>query len=107
MITEYVAETDKAKFGPRFKKDWKAVETVIEQLTQDVKEKLSLKLKEDGKISIEVPRLGDGQAELTSDLVKFEQRTRKEYVREYTPAWSSHHSTLAGSYAVSASKSSG
>lgn len=39
-----MAETDKAKFGSRFKKDGKAVETVIEQLTQDVKEKLSLEL---------------------------------------------------------------
>jgi glycyl-tRNA synthetase len=66
VVTEFVAETDKAKFGPRFKKDGKAVQAVIDQLTQDVKEKLSLELKENGKITIDVPDIGNGRVELTS-----------------------------------------
>jgi glycyl-tRNA synthetase len=66
VVTEFVAETDKAKFGPRFKKDGKAVQAAIDQLTQDVKEKLSLELKEHGKITIDVPEIGNGKIELTS-----------------------------------------
>jgi glycyl-tRNA synthetase (class II) len=65
-VTEFVAATQKAKFGPRFKQDAKAVQPAIDQLTQDVKEKLSLELKENGKITIKVSNVGDGKAELTS-----------------------------------------
>ena len=66
VVTEFVAETQKARFGPRFKKDGQAVQLAIDQLTQDVKEKLSLELKENGKIAIDVPGVGDGKVELTS-----------------------------------------
>jgi glycyl-tRNA synthetase len=66
MVTEFVVETHRAKFGPRFKKDGKAVQLAIDQLTQDVKEKLSLELKKNGKITIDVPGVGDGKVELTS-----------------------------------------
>ena len=66
VVTEFVAETQKAKFGPRFKKDGHAVQLAIDRLTQDVKEKLSLDLKENGKIAIDVPGVGDGKVELTS-----------------------------------------
>jgi glycyl-tRNA synthetase len=66
VTTEYVAETNRAKFGPRFKKDGQAVQQAIDQLTQDVKEKLSLELKESQKITIDVPGVGDGKVELTS-----------------------------------------
>jgi glycyl-tRNA synthetase len=101
VVTEFVAETDKSTFGPRFKKDGKAVQAVIDQLTQDVKEKLSLELKEHGKITIDVPQVGDGKVELTSgmrstplslrltltfkDLIKIKQQTRTEHTREYIP----------------------
>jgi hypothetical protein len=67
-VVEFVAETQKAKFGPRFKQDGKAVQSAIDQLTQDVKEKLSLELKENGKITIDVPGVGDGKVELTSGI---------------------------------------
>ena len=68
MVTEFVAETLKAKFGPRFKKDGKAVQSAVDQLTQDVKEKLSLELKENGKITIDVAEVGDGKVELNSGI---------------------------------------
>lgn len=84
-ITEYVAETTKAKFGPRFKQDGKAVQSAIDQLTEEVKEKLSLELKDNGKITIAVPGVGDGKVELTSDLIKIEQQTRTEHTREFIP----------------------
>ena len=65
VVTEFIAETHKAKFGPRFKKDAKAVQSVIDQLSQDVKKKLSLELKENSKITIDVAEVGDGKVELT------------------------------------------
>ena len=64
-VTEYVAESQKAKLGPRFKKDGQTVQKAIDQLTEDVKEKLSLELKNNGKITIDVPGVGDGKVELT------------------------------------------
>ncbi|KAL9110166.1 MAG: hypothetical protein Q9227_005226 [Pyrenula ochraceoflavens] len=101
VVTEFVAETQKAKFGPRFKRDAKAVQSAIDQLTQDVKEKLSLELKDNSKITIDVPEVGDGKVELTpgtgsaplncnpfltfADLVKIEQRTRTEHTRDFIP----------------------
>jgi glycyl-tRNA synthetase len=66
IVTEYVAETQKAKFGPHFKKNGKTVQTAVDELTQELKEKLSLELKKDGKISIDVPGVGDGKVELTT-----------------------------------------
>jgi glycyl-tRNA synthetase len=85
VVTEYVAEMNKAKFGPRFKKDAKTVQIAIEQLTQDVKEKLSLDLKKNGKAIVDVPEVGDGKVELTSELVKIGQQTRTEHTRQYIP----------------------
>jgi glycyl-tRNA synthetase len=67
-ITEYVATTQKAKFGPRFKGNAKAVQSVIDGLTQDIKEKLSLELKDSGKITIDVPGVADGKVELTPGI---------------------------------------
>lgn len=99
-ITEYVAETQKQKFGPHFKKDGKAVQSAVDELTEEVKEKLSLELKKNGKISIDVPGVKDGKVELTSgmifvklssivltfkELIKIEQQTRTERTREFIP----------------------
>ena len=100
-VTEFVVETQMAKFGPRFKQDGKAVQLAIDRLTQDVKEKLSLELKETGKITINVPGVGDGKVELTSgtntlpeniqsvltfeDLMRIEQQTRIDHTREFIP----------------------
>ncbi|KAG8532212.1 Glycine--tRNA ligase 1, mitochondrial [Bacidia gigantensis] len=84
-IEEWVVDIDKKKFGPKFKKDGKAVEAAVESLSQDVREKLSLDLEENGKIEVDVPDVGGGKAEIDKDLVKIERRTRVENVREYTP----------------------
>ncbi|KAI9706910.1 MAG: Glycine--tRNA ligase 1, mitochondrial [Bogoriella megaspora] len=84
-ITEFVAEPDMSKFGPRFKQDSKAVQSAIAQLAQDIKEKMSLELKENGKITIDVAGVEDGKVELTSELIKIEQKTRTDNTREYIP----------------------
>ena len=84
-IEEYQVDIDKKKFGPKFKKDARAVETAVESLTQDMREKLSLELKNGGKINVDVNGVGNGKVELDKDLVNIEKRTRIEHTREYTP----------------------
>lgn len=63
----------------------KAVEAAIEALSQDMREKLSLDLASEGKITIDVPAVGDGKVEVPKELISIEKRTRVENVREYTP----------------------
>lgn len=84
-IEEWQIDVEKKLFGPRFKKDSKTVETAIEALSQDLREKLSLDLDKEGKIEIDVQGVNDGKVELTKDLIKIEKRTRVENIREYTP----------------------
>ncbi|KAJ5179593.1 hypothetical protein N7492_002803 [Penicillium capsulatum] len=84
-VEEYQVDIEKKKFGPQFKKDSKTVEAAVEALSQDLREKLSLDLEQNGKIEIDVEGVGSGKVELSKDLVKIEKRTRVENVREYTP----------------------
>ena len=84
-IEEWQVDVNKKKLGPQFKKDAKAVETAIEALSQELREKLSLDLEKEGKVVIDAPGVGDGKAELSKDLITIEKRTRVENVREYTP----------------------
>ena len=84
-IEEYQVDLDKKKFGPKFKKDGKTVEAAVEDLSQDLREKLSLELRNTGKIEIDVPGVGNGKVAIEKDLVNIEKRTRIEHVREYTP----------------------
>lgn len=84
-IEEWVIDIEKRKFGPRFKKDGKAVEVAVDALSQGLREKLSIELSEKGKIAVEVPGVGNGKVEIDNDLIKIEKRTRVEHTREYTP----------------------
>ncbi|KAF2176279.1 glycyl-tRNA synthetase-like protein [Zopfia rhizophila CBS 207.26] len=85
QIEEWQVDIEKKKFGPKFKKDGKTVEAAIEALSQELREKLSLDLEKEGKITIDVPGVGDGKVEVPNDLITIEKRTRVENVREYTP----------------------
>ncbi|KAL2866298.1 uncharacterized protein BJX67DRAFT_372706 [Aspergillus lucknowensis] len=84
-IEEWQIDLDKKKFGPRFKKDGKAVEAAIHELSQELREKLALDLEQTGKIEVDVPSIAFSKAELDKDIIKIEKRTRVENVREYTP----------------------
>jgi len=86
-VEEWVCELDKKKFGPRFKKDAKAIEDAINDLSQDIREKLSLEMNEKGKIEIACSgtSLPNSKAEIGKDLLTIEKRTRVENVREYVP----------------------
>ena len=84
-IEEWQIELDKKKFGPRFKKDGRAVEAAINDLSQELREKLSIDLKDTGKMEVDVPGVGNGKVEIDQDLISIEKRTRVEHVREYIP----------------------
>ncbi|KAL8683703.1 MAG: hypothetical protein Q9186_000337 [Xanthomendoza sp. 1 TL-2023] len=85
VLEEWQVDVDKKKFGPKFKKDGKTVETAIENLSQDVRERLSIELKNNGKIEVDVPGVGNGKVDIGKDLINIEKRTRVEHTREYTP----------------------
>lgn len=82
---EYQIDLNKKKLGPKFRKDAKAVETAVENLSQDLREKLSLQLKDSGKVTIDTPGIGNGKTELDKDLIGIEQREVIQHIREYTP----------------------
>jgi len=84
-VEEWQVEINKKKFGPKFKKDAKEVENTIEALSQELREKLSLQLNENGKIEIDVPAISGGKAELDKEIVTIEKQLRVEHMREYTP----------------------
>lgn len=84
-IEEWEVDLDKKKFGPKFKKDGKAVEAAVNALTQEMREKLSVDLANTGKIEVEVPGVNDSKVQISKDLINIERRARIEYTREYTP----------------------
>jgi glycyl-tRNA synthetase len=84
-VEEWHMDLDKKKFGPKFKKDAKAVEAALDALTDDLKEKLSLDLKKDGKMTIDVEAVAGGKVELDGDLIKLEKKTVTKNTREFTP----------------------
>ena len=84
-IEEWQVDLDKKKFGPKFKKDGKAVEAAVEALSQDLREKLAIELEKTAKIEVDVPEVGNGKVEIDKTLINIEKRTRVEHTREYTP----------------------
>ncbi|MCJ1306893.1 Glycine--tRNA ligase 1, mitochondrial [Agyrium rufum] len=86
-VVEWAVDIDKKKFGPKFKKDGKAVEAAVESLTQELREKLALDLEKEGRILVDVPGVGEGEGgvEISKDYITIEKRTRTEHTREYTP----------------------
>jgi glycyl-tRNA synthetase len=85
QVTEWEIDLDKKKFGPHFKKDGKAVEAALTATTQSQREELAKALGADGSLTIDVPGVGDGKVSVPNTLVKIEQRTRTENVREFIP----------------------
>jgi glycyl-tRNA synthetase len=84
-IEEWQIDLDKKKFGPKFKKDGKAVEAAVEALTQEQREFFAGELNKGGKIVIDVPGIGNGKVELEKNILEIVKRTRVENIREYTP----------------------
>jgi glycyl-tRNA synthetase len=83
QVEEWQVDIQKKKFGPLFKKDAKAIETVLTASTQQCRESWAKELKENGKVVVDVPELGS--KEISSDVLSVNWITRTEHVREYTP----------------------
>ena len=84
-VEEFQMELNRKKFGPKFKKDAKAVEAALEALTDDLKEKLSLDLKNDGKCTVQVDGIEGGNVELDQELISLEKKTVTKNTRDFTP----------------------
>src|SRR5690606_39047685 len=76
-------EINKKLFGPKFKKDAKAVEDYLDGLNQTAREQYATELVSNGAVKFDVP--GYGNVELSSDLIKIEKKERVEHIREYVP----------------------
>ncbi|VUC22044.1 unnamed protein product [Clonostachys rosea] len=85
VIEEWEIDIEKKKFGPLFKKDAKTVEGALEATTQEQREKLAKELSDNGKITLDVAGVGNGQVEIGKDSIKIEFRKRTENTREFTP----------------------
>lgn len=85
VVEEWVPVLDKKKSGPKFKKDAKAVETALEELSQDMREKLSISMDKDGKVELPVASVEGGKVELDTSVVKFEKQKRNVTFREFVP----------------------
>ena len=84
-VEEWTAVLDKKKSGPKFKKDAGKVQAALDALTQEVREKLSISMREEGRVSVDVPGVEGGKVVLEGDLVSFAKESRTETMREYIP----------------------
>jgi glycyl-tRNA synthetase len=84
-VEEWQAQLDKKKAGPIFKKDAAKVQTALDSLTQDFREKLSLSLEKDGEVEIDVADVEGGKVKLNKDVVSIQKESRVVNTREYIP----------------------
>lgn len=84
-IQEWQIDINKAKFGPSFRKDAKAVESALLALGQAECEAFSAVLQQNSHITIDVPEALGGKVDVPQELVKFEKRTVIQNIRDYTP----------------------
>ena len=85
IIDEYQVLPDRKKMGPKFKKDAGSILSAMDNLSQEMREKLSLELEQKGKIIVDVSDITNSKVELDKDLVAIKKVRREEHVREYTP----------------------
>jgi glycyl-tRNA synthetase len=69
--------------GPKLKSAATVVETQLQQLSQDLLEKLSLELDSNGQIELDTP---SGKISLGKDLLAIRKEKRTEHYSEYIPA---------------------
>jgi glycyl-tRNA synthetase len=84
-VEEWVAQLDKKKSGPLFKKDAGKIQAALDALTQEQREELSGKLQKDGNVDFEVSDIESKIAKLSLDIVKVEKESRVVTTREYIP----------------------
>ncbi|KAK0259488.1 hypothetical protein B0A54_02938 [Friedmanniomyces endolithicus] len=84
-VEEWQANLDKKKSGPKLRKDQSKVEAALNELSQEMKEKLSITMADKGKVELPVSEMEGGKVELDKDIVTFVKEKRKVTQREYTP----------------------
>ncbi|KAK0334759.1 Glycine--tRNA ligase 1, mitochondrial [Friedmanniomyces endolithicus] len=84
-VEEWQANLDKKKSGPKLRKDQSKVEAALSELSQEMKEKLSITMADKGKVELPVSEMEGGKVELDKDIVTFVKEKRKVTQREYTP----------------------
>ncbi|KAK1066212.1 Glycine--tRNA ligase 1, mitochondrial, partial [Friedmanniomyces endolithicus] len=84
-VEEWQANLDKKKSGPKLRKDQSKVEAALSELSQEMKEKLSITMADKGKVELPVSEMEGGKVELDKDIVTFVKEKRKVTHREYTP----------------------
>ncbi|KAK5677422.1 Glycine--tRNA ligase 1, mitochondrial [Elasticomyces elasticus] len=84
-VEEWQANLDKKKSGPKLRKDQGKVEAALLALTQEMKEKLSITMANEGKVEVPVAELESGKVELDKDILSIVKEKRKVTTREYTP----------------------
>lgn len=85
VVEEWELDINKKLFGPRFKKDAKAVQTALEETDQVERSCFANDLKEKGSLTVEVPGVGNGKVEIGKDLITVEKKKRTVNIRQYTP----------------------
>ncbi|CAO3609157.1 unnamed protein product [Cunninghamella blakesleeana] len=82
VIEKWQVEINKKTFGPKYKKNAKAVEEALLTYTDECYAKLQKDLETEGKANVEV----DGQTfEISKDDVSVARGTVTEHIREFTP----------------------
>ncbi|KAK7206269.1 hypothetical protein BZA70DRAFT_298958 [Myxozyma melibiosi] len=85
LVTEdYEVELDKKKFGPKFKKDGKKIETYLTSRSQDELESLAAELDEKLKITVTVEGV-DAPVEVEKELISISRKKKLDHIREFTP----------------------
>ena len=84
-VEEWHVAVERSIFGPRFKRDGKAIQEALDALSQSQLERFASELVDRGSMTIEVAGMATSSVELDDSLVSIVKRTRVERVREYTP----------------------
>ncbi|KAI1434209.1 glycyl-tRNA synthetase [Xylaria sp. CBS 124048] len=84
-VTEWVVDLQRNKFGPKFKRDSKAVEAALMETSQKRREQLAKVLEETGSITIDIANVPGGKVTVPREVFVIEQRTRVENIREFVP----------------------
>lgn len=82
VVEQFEVEVNRKKFGPRFKRDAKAVEEAMISWSESEKVEKSAQLVAEGKIIVNVNGV---EHTVESDLVTIEKRKHTEHIRTYTP----------------------
>ncbi|KAF2860930.1 glycyl-tRNA synthetase [Piedraia hortae CBS 480.64] len=83
-VQEWTVNLDKKKSGPKLRKDQSKVETALDALSQEERQRLAGEMDKNGNITIPVQGM-DGPVTLDKDILTIAHETITKTTREYTP----------------------